>query len=93
MSMRRPRQRTSSRGGSSKTAGATVYFGSAINPKVSKKQACVVVECRASGKRIGPVWGHSQASVRAALALLTEACDCPANYHRGDQYEGYRLYQ
>ena len=44
-------------------------------------QDCVYAECLMSGDRVGPVWGHGDASVRRALATLTEECSCGATFH------------
>jgi len=44
-------------------------------------QDCVYVECSNSGYRVGPIWGHGEASVRRALAQLTEECSCGAAFH------------
>lgn len=42
---------------------------------------CVFVECRRSGVRVGPIWGHGPRSVTRALSTLTQECSCAAKYH------------
>ena len=79
-----------SRRGKSKTAHATVYFGSAVNNE-GDRQICVHAECQLSGNRCGPVWGHDDPSVRRALATLTKYCDCPARFHKARDYVGKRV--
>lgn len=48
---------------------------------------CVYAECLESGIRVGPIWGRGEASVKRALATLTEQCTCGARFH----YEGDEL--
>lgn len=42
---------------------------------------CVYAECLEGSTRVGPVWGDGEASVRRVLAMLTEKCDCGADWH------------
>ena len=44
-------------------------------------QDCIYATCEVSGDAVGPVWGHSEASVKRALATLTEECSCGAGFH------------
>jgi hypothetical protein len=71
-------------------APATVLFTSEKNDE-GKRQTCVFAQCHFSGNGVGPIWGHSDASVKRALATLTEECDCPAQYHQNKEQQGKRL--
>ena len=73
-----------------KIADATVRFGIKKNLQ-GRLQCCVWAECHLSGNRAGPIWGHSDESVRKVLAELTSECDCPASFHRGTEYSGHRV--
>lgn len=75
---------------SRKTADATVYFTHAVSPE-GKDQLCVRVKCHSSDVLVGPVWGHSEESVKRALAMLTQMCPCPSSYHRGKEFMGQRV--
>ena len=44
-------------------------------------QDCVRARCAESGDVTAPVWGRGFASVRRALALLTETCSCGMEWH------------
>lgn len=46
---------------------------------------CVYASCYVSGERAGPIWGHGEASVKRALATLTEECSCSAKFHTADE--------
>lgn len=59
---------------------ADVDYTSETNDRGSN-QDCVYVTCSESGCTIGPIWGHSDASVKRALAELTETCPCGAAFH------------
>lgn len=74
---------------SRKTAYATVHFTS--ERKDGKNALCVYATCQFTDTAAGPIWGHGEASVRAALAELTRCCPCPATYHRLRDSTGYRL--
>ncbi len=67
-----------------------VYFSEAKND-VGHKQFCVYAECLYSGDRIGPIWSHSRAAVRRALATLTEQCGCGRKFHKHRRTEGWRV--
>lgn len=42
-----------------------------------RMQDCVYATCGETGETAGPIWGHSDASVKRALATLAENCeDC-----------------
>lgn len=53
--------------------------------KQGRLQDCVYVQCLESGHVTGPVWGHSAASVRRALAELTSECQCGATFHMAEE--------
>ena len=40
-----------------------------------REQDCVYATCEDSGATCGPIWGHSDASVKRALATLSEECE------------------
>ena len=46
------------------------------------EQDCIFATCEESGFNVGPVWGHGDASVKRALALLSESCPCGAGFHK-----------
>ena len=46
-----------------------------------RDQECVFVTCNETDQTVGPIWGQSEASVKRALATLTEECDCEAGFH------------
>lgn len=73
-----------------KTAFAIIHFTSARNPE-GKQALCIYAQCQFSDNSIGPIWGHSEASVRAALSELTRNCDCPATYHCAREFSGKRI--
>ena len=74
-----------------KSAPAIVHFGSAAPPEGGGRKLCVWVSCEFTHDRVGPIWGHREASVKAALAELTRKCRCPANFHRAMEYRGKRI--
>lgn len=43
---------------------------------------CVYAMCDETGEQVGPIWGDGDASVKRALATLTEECSCGATWHR-----------
>ena len=43
---------------------------------------CVYATCDESGDSVGPVWGIGDNSRKKALAMLSEICDCGANWHK-----------
>ena len=47
----------------------------------------VYAECLSSGDMVGPVWGTNRASVRRALAMLTEECSCFENWHEAEEHD------
>jgi hypothetical protein len=61
-------------------AAAVVDFTSEANDR-GFDQDCVYATCSESGVMVGPIWGHSDASVKRALAELTETCTCGAGFH------------
>lgn len=71
------------------TAPATIYFGTARNA-LKALQPCVWAECAYSEARAGPIWGHTDAAVRLALAALSNTCDCGRRLHRVRYIEGRR---
>ena len=48
--------------------------------------ACTYATCSISGDEVGPIRGTSEASVKRALATLTEECSCGARFHLEGQY-------
>lgn len=48
-------------------------------------QECVYANCCESGESVGPVWGQGDASVKRALAQLTEECGCGAKFHTTEE--------
>lgn len=71
-------------------AAACVKYTSAKNP-AGTRQLCVYAECTFGGKIVGPIWGHSEASVRKVLATLTGACDCGRPFHQHAYTEGRKV--
>lgn len=72
-------------------APAIVFFLSEKNAE-GQRQLCVRTQCQYSDHRLSnPVWGHSEESVRRALAQLTQECDCPAKFHRADERRGRQI--
>jgi hypothetical protein len=71
-------------------APASVHFTQQPDGK-DHLRPCVFVTCTRSSQRVGPTWGHSDASLRRALATLTAECECRASYHRGMEFTGHRL--
>ena len=39
-----------------------------------REQDCVYATCCDTGAKTGPIWGHGDASVKRALAQLSEEC-------------------
>jgi hypothetical protein len=74
-----------------KSAPSIIYFMSVW--REGKRKPYVIAECAVAGCRSTAVWGHSDASIRAALATLTTICDCPSRYHKCMERQGYRLYK
>jgi hypothetical protein len=50
-------------------------------------QNCVFATCNESGDVVGPIWGHGPASVKRALAQLSETCSCGNSYHKAADEE------
>lgn len=73
-----------------KAAPSVVHFKSAINEQ-GHKQICIYAECALSGNLAGPVWGHSDNAIKKSMADLTRLCDCPAKFHRAQDYQGKRV--
>lgn len=44
-------------------------------------QVCVYAVCTVSDDKVGPIWGDSDASIKRALATLSEECSCGAGFH------------
>ena len=42
---------------------------------------CVVATCLESGDESGTIYGRHSASIKRALATLTEVCSCGAKFH------------
>jgi len=73
-----------------KNVPAAIHFAKAKNEK-NHQQTCVYAECTLSGIIVGPIWGHTEQSIRKAVATLTQECDCPARFHRVREYHGKRV--
>ena len=73
-----------------KRVTATIHFRHAKNEK-GHRQICVYAECDLGGTVVGPIWGHSEQAVKKAVATLTRECDCPAKFHRPQEYHGKRV--
>jgi uncharacterized protein (DUF2461 family) len=73
-----------------KKAPSNVLYTSEDNEK-GVNQPCVYVQCQLSEHSVGPIWGHSDASVKRALATLTTECECPARFHVVRDSEGARI--
>lgn len=71
-------------------APAVVLFTQGLNPK-GEKQLCVYAQCTYGGTTAGPIWGHTDQSVRRCLATLTKQCDCGRTYHHHKYTEGFRV--
>jgi NADH:ubiquinone oxidoreductase subunit E len=73
-----------------KVAYANIMFTTRPNG-TKPSQLCVFAYCQSSGNQIGPIWGHSDQSIRKALAELTCRCDCPAKFHKSREFHGKRV--
>lgn len=71
-------------------APACVFFGQTKNAE-GRTQLCVWAECQYAGGRVGPIFSHTDAAVRRALATLTSLCPCGRPYHRTRYTEGRRI--
>jgi hypothetical protein len=68
-------------------APATLYYTAGPNAQ-GVRCPCVFAECHYGGARVGPIWGHRDASVRRALAELTRQCGCGRRFHHRKFVEG-----
>jgi hypothetical protein len=75
---------------SRKVAHATILFTSAKNED-GDRQICVYAQCQMSENTAGPIWGHTDQSIRKSLSVLTRHCDCPARFHKPREYQGKRI--
>ena len=66
-----------------RTATAEIAFEIETN-EAGYDTACVYATCLTSGDSVGPIWGDGPASVKRALATLTEECSCDATFHEED---------
>ena len=73
-----------------KRVTATIHFRHAKNEK-GNRQLCVYAECDLGGTVVGPIWGHNEQSVKKSASTLTRECDCPAKFHRAQEYLGKRI--
>lgn len=71
-------------------APSVVEYTSSANDD-GNDQLCIYAECTWSGERVGPIWGHTEKSMRRALATLTTQCDCPARFHSAHFFEGHQI--
>jgi hypothetical protein len=70
-------------------APAVVEFSTYTGVKKgSKPKPCVYATCQFTGKRVGPIWTHSMAAVKRAMATLTRQCPCPARRHQAREFMG-----
>jgi hypothetical protein len=72
-----------------KKVPAIIYFRRSKNEK-DRSQSCVYAECSMGGTVVGPVWGHTDQSVKKVVSDLTRHCDCPAKFHQPREYVGRR---
>ena len=63
-------------------AYAEIEFTQAENPETGRMQDCVIASCCDSDSVTEPIWGHGPASIRRALATLSEDCDCGQSFHK-----------
>src|SRR5581483_504753 len=59
------------------TSAARIDF--AVESHHGVEQECVYACCLESGDENGPIWGTGEASIKRALAGLTETCSCGAD--------------
>lgn len=71
-------------------APTTVLFTQDKNED-GEKQLCVFAQCHYSGHVHGPIWGHSDASVRRCLASMKNECPCGRRFHKKRLTEGSRI--
>ena len=48
---------------------------------------CVIARCTDGDYETEPIWGQGQASVRRALATLSEDCPCGQRFHKASDGE------
>jgi len=70
-----------------KKAPSTILYTTAVNDE-GRRQACIYARCEFGEIQVGPIWSHTDQSVRRALATLSEQCDCPSKYHQAVEFEG-----
>lgn len=70
-------------------AAANVFFGWVT--KDGRRRLAVWAECTCGGTRVGPVYTHSDAAVRKALAALSRFCECGRSYHQARYFDGVRV--
>lgn len=73
-----------------RNAPAAVLFSSAQSPS-GKRQPCIYAQCQIGDTVVGPIWGHAEQSLRAALAELSRNCECPARFHVATEFQGRRI--
>jgi len=73
-----------------KKAPAMIAWSSATNDR-DKVQKCIFATCLFSDQTVGPIWGHSDATMRRALATLTKECECPSKFHQAREFKGMRV--
>lgn len=66
---------------------ADIDFEEEMNPATGRIQKCVYATCCESEDTAGPVWGDGVKSVRRALMMLSEDCDCGEQYHTASNGE------
>ncbi len=67
-------------------AEADIEYAQRLNPTTQRMQDCVIATCCDSGEASEPIWGHTTASVKRALASLKD-CDCGQSFHKGSKGE------
>lgn len=66
------------------TAHATIEMTTETNED-GREMPCVYATCSSSDETVGPVWGHGDASVKRALAMLSAECSCGTRWHSEDE--------
>ena len=79
MRLRKPKSKTK--------APCTLYYTAGPNAQ-GVRCPCVFAECHYGGTRVGPIWGHRDASARRAMAELTRQCGCGRRFHHRKYVEG-----
>ncbi len=73
-------------------APSRLIFRTELNPISDKKLPCVYAKCLQSDRVVGPIWSHTAAGIKRALATLTAVCECPAKFHEAREAVGKRVH-